>query len=59
MKLPEKEVRWPGNSQWIDFSQLSVSGGIVNAYNALQLAATMKGEHKNEKKNRIQGTIKN
>jgi cell wall-associated protease len=59
MKLPEKEVRWPGNNQWVDFSQLSVSGGIVNAYNALQLAATMKGEHKNEKKNRIQGTIKN
>jgi cell wall-associated protease len=30
----------------IDFSQLSVTGGIVNAYNALQMAATLKGERK-------------
>jgi cell wall-associated protease len=58
MKLPEKEVKWPRNGQWVDFNQLSVSGGIVNAYNAFQLAATMKGEHKNIKKTKIQGTIK-
>jgi cell wall-associated protease len=58
MKLPENLVKWPGNGQWVDFSQLSVSGGIVNAYNALQLAATLKGERKNLKKTMIRGTTR-
>jgi cell wall-associated protease len=57
MKLPESHVKWPGGGQ-VDFSQLSVSGGIVNAYNALQLAATMKGERKNAEKTRVQGNFK-
>lgn len=54
MKLPDNSVKWPGGGA-IDFSQLSVSGGIVNAYNALELAATLKGERKIAHKNRIQG----
>ncbi len=47
MKLQEKQVKWTATGETIDFNKLSVSGGIVNAYNALQLAATMKGERKN------------
>ena len=43
-KLPESQVKWPVTGQWVDFNLLSVSGGIVNAYNALLLAATMKSE---------------
>lgn len=58
MKLPENQVRWPGSGQWVDFSQLSASGGIVNAYNALRMAATIKGEHENVKNSKIRGTIK-
>ena len=37
MKLPQSKVKWPGQDQWVDFNQFSVSGGIVNAYNALKL----------------------
>jgi cell wall-associated protease len=58
MKLPLNRVKWPGNGQWVDFSQLSVSGGIINAYNALKLASTMKGERENVKKVKIKGVNK-
>jgi cell wall-associated protease len=58
MKLPENQVKWPGNGQPVDFSQLSASGGIINAYNALQLAATIKGERENVKKVKIKGVMK-
>jgi cell wall-associated protease len=37
-------VNKPGSNQQIPFADLSVSGGIVNAYDALKLAATLKGE---------------
>jgi cell wall-associated protease len=58
MKLPENQVKWAATGSTIDFSQLSVTGGIVNAYNALQLAATMKGERKGLKKTKIRGISK-
>jgi cell wall-associated protease len=58
MKLPEDRVKWSGNGQWVDFSQLSASGGIINAYNALKLAATVRGEHENIKKVKIAGMKK-
>jgi subtilisin family serine protease len=35
------KVKEDGNSKKVAFSELSVSGGIVNAYNALQLAQKM------------------
>lgn len=57
-KLSINQVKWPGNGLWVDFSQLSASGGIINAYNALKLAATMKGERENVKKVKIKGVIK-
>ena len=34
----------PGTKQLVDFTTLSKSGGIVNAYNALEIASKMKGE---------------
>lgn len=46
MHLPDNQVKWPGSGKTVDFSQLSATGGIVNAYNALQLASQMKGERK-------------
>ena len=46
MHLPDNQVKWPGSGKTIDFSQLSATGGIVNAFNALQLAATMKGDRR-------------
>jgi cell wall-associated protease len=46
MHLPDNMVKWPAEGKTVDFSQLSATGGIVNAYNALQMAAGMKGERK-------------
>ena len=46
MYLPDNYVKWPGNGKWVDFSQLSATGGVVNAFNALQMASKMKGERK-------------
>jgi cell wall-associated protease len=36
----------PGTQDKVDFTTLSKTGGIANAYGALQIAATMKGERK-------------
>jgi subtilisin family serine protease len=36
----------PGTKQKVDFTTLSKTGGIVNAYKALQIASKMKGERK-------------
>jgi subtilisin family serine protease len=47
MTLPVSQVKWAATGKMIDFNQLSVTGGIVNAYNAFMLASTIKGERKN------------
>jgi len=40
------EVTRPGRGNSIKFSELSSTGGMINAYNALQLAANTKGKKK-------------
>jgi cell wall-associated protease len=47
MKLPDSEVIGPATGKPVDFNQLSKTGGIVNAYNALRLASGIKGDRKN------------
>jgi subtilisin family serine protease len=44
LKLPGLMVQVPGSDAKAEFSSLSKSQGIVNAYNALSLAATLQGE---------------
>ncbi|NSL86719.1 S8 family serine peptidase [Chitinophaga sp. Mgbs1] len=39
------EVNKPGSDEKIKFADLSVTGGLVNAYEALKLAASIKGEN--------------
>jgi cell wall-associated protease len=39
-------VNKPGGKDKVDFATLSQTGGIVNAYKALQIASKMKGERK-------------
>ncbi len=39
-------VKKPGTKELVDFSTLSVSGGIVNLYNAVKLAMKTKGKKK-------------
>jgi subtilisin family serine protease len=58
MKLPQSQVKWAATGSTIDFNQLSVTGGVVNAYDALRLAASIKGERKNPGKTRIRGISK-
>lgn len=45
-KFPGLMVKKPGSDKMVPFSTLSVTGGIVNAYAALKLAATLHGERK-------------
>jgi len=44
VKLSQPWVKWINKGKTVDFNQLSATGGIVNAYNALIMAASMKGE---------------
>ncbi|MCB9040642.1 MAG: S8 family serine peptidase [Lewinellaceae bacterium] len=50
-----KKVREPGSEVLVPFSQLSVTGGVVNAYEAIKLASQVKGK----KKSGAQGTAGN
>ncbi len=43
-QLDSLQVIKPGTNKEVAFGSLSRSGGIVNAYNALKLAATLKGK---------------
>ena len=43
---PSIKVIKPGTDESVDLSDLSKTGGLVNAYEALKLAATLKGERK-------------
>ncbi len=44
--FPDDVVVSPGRKTKVKFGTLSKTGGVVNAYNALKLAATIKGERK-------------
>ena len=46
---PGVKVNKPGTDETVDLSELSRTGGIVNAYEAVKLAATLKGENDTEK----------
>jgi len=43
---PGEKVKDPGTGEEVDLSDLSISGGVVNAYEAIKLASTMKQETK-------------
>lgn len=43
---PTDKVKTPGTGVEVELSELSRSGGIVNAYEAIKLASTLKGERK-------------
>jgi subtilisin family serine protease len=48
-KQPDYKVTKPGSDEMVNLSDISKTGGLVNAYEALKLAATLKGERKIEK----------
>ena len=43
------QVKKPGTSEMVNLSDISVSGGIINAYEAAKIAATLKQDKKKEK----------
>jgi len=45
---PKEDVNKPGTDEKVPMSELSKTGGIVNAYEAVKLAATLTGENKKE-----------
>jgi len=47
-KIPEK-VKKPGGSEMVDMSDISVSGGVINVYEAVKLASTLKPETNSQK----------
>jgi subtilisin family serine protease len=42
----EGKVMDPGSGEWVNLSDLSTTGGVINAYEAIKLASTLKGERK-------------
>jgi subtilisin family serine protease len=50
---PSFKVNVPGTDREADMSELCKSGGVVNAYEAVKLASTLKGERGQEKKNQL------
>jgi len=57
LKLSGYQVRIPGSKMKADFAVLSKSEGIVNAYSALKLAATLKGERKIQKSSTVKSRL--
>ena len=45
---PDVKVKVPGGDTEVDMSELSTTGGLLNAYEAVKLASTLKGERKTE-----------
>lgn len=43
---PDVKVKTPGTGEEVNLDEISKSGGIINAYEAVKLASTMKGERK-------------
>jgi Subtilisin-like serine proteases len=62
-QAPETKVRKPGTADTVSLSDLSQSGGIINAYEAAKIAATLdpsnKGETKPGKKSKKKPSLRN
>ena len=43
---PDVKVKVPGGDTEVDMSELSTTGGLLNAYEAVKFASTLKGERK-------------
>jgi subtilisin family serine protease len=49
------QVKKPGTEELVPFNSLSVTGGVVNAYKAVQKASKVKGKKKRKKKKGMKG----
>ena len=48
----------PGNGEKVKLDEISKSGGVVNAYEAIKLASTLKGERNKEIKVKTKSSVK-
>jgi subtilisin family serine protease len=57
---PDVKVRKPGTDETVNLSEISKTGGLLNAYEAIKLASTMKGERIQDNPNPVKtkSTIK-
>jgi subtilisin family serine protease len=54
---PTEKVKKPGTDEMVSLSDISRTGGFVNAYEAIKLASTLKGE-RNKTRNLVKSTVK-
>jgi hypothetical protein len=45
-QAPDMKVKDPGTSEEVNLSDISRSGGVINAYEAIKLASTLKPDVK-------------
>ncbi|HLZ17143.1 MAG TPA: hypothetical protein VKQ08_08885, partial [Cyclobacteriaceae bacterium] len=44
-KFDHLKVKEPGGKREVEFSELSLSGGLINAYEAVKMAQAMRSRH--------------
>ena len=54
---PVEKVKSPGTGEMVSLSEISKTGGFVNAYEAIKLASTLKGE-RTKTTNMVKSTVK-
>jgi len=55
---PTDKVKTPGGGKLVSLSDISKSGGLANAYEAIKLASTIKGERKPAPVKPVKSTVK-
>jgi len=55
---PSEKVKTPGTGEEAELSEISRSGGIINAYEAIKLASTIKGERKAQPAKAVKSSVK-
>ena len=55
---PADKVKTPGTGKLVSLSDISKSGGLANAYEAIKLASTLKGERKPAPAKPVKSTVK-
>ncbi len=58
VKDPEQKVKDPGTGDNVSLADISKSGGFVNAYEAIKLASTIKGEKKTAPVKPVKSSVK-
>ena len=56
---PAEKVRKPGSDEVVDLTDISRTGGVINAYEAAKIAATLEPETKKSDKKNPKPTLKN